>query len=85
MLKFTLAAAFLASAFAVHVYAQEKMLKCDEPTVMQMSADADAMTDASKKAEAMKEMNLAKEAFKTQMVDECMMHMENARKTMGKS
>jgi hypothetical protein len=86
MLKLTMAAAFLASAFAVPVYAAS-MAKCDETSMMKMQGDVDAMTDPAMKSQkemAMKEMGMAKDSMKAKKMKDCSMHMDNAMKSMHK-
>ena len=88
MLKITIAAACLASAFTIPVYAQDAMksTKCDNASMMKMQADVDAMTGSmkDKKEMASKEMMMAKDAMKANKMDDCKMHMDNAMKSMGK-
>lgn len=86
MLKITIAAACLASAFAMPVYAQDAM-KCDDASMMKMQTEMDAMTDPAmkeKKEMASKEMMMAKDSMKANKMDDCTMHMGNASKSMGK-
>ncbi|WP_143534040.1 hypothetical protein [Rhizobium sullae] len=88
MLKITIAAVCLASAFALPVYAQDAMTaKCDDASMMKIQSDVDAMTDPTmkeKKEMASKEMMMAKDAMKAEKMDDCKMHMGNAMKSMGK-
>ena len=88
MLKITIAAACLASALALPVYAQDAMMaKCDDASMMKMQTDVDAMTGPmmkEKKEMASKEMMMAKDAMKAKKMDDCKMHMDNAMKSMGK-
>ena len=87
MLKITIAAAILASAFALPVYAADAMMKCDDTSMMKAQADMDAMTDPmmkEKKEMASKEMMMAKDSMKANKMDDCKMHMDNAMKSMGK-
>jgi hypothetical protein len=81
MLKITLAAAVLAGALAMPAMAED-MMKCDEATMMKMDKDVDGMKDMAMKDKAMKEMTMAKDSMKMNKMDDCMMHMENAHKSM---
>ncbi|MDW5318517.1 hypothetical protein [Rhizobium sp. PL01] len=85
MLKPVLAVAVLASLCAAPVYAMDAM-KCDDASMMKMQADMDAMTDPAmmeKKEMASKEMMMAKDSMKANKMDDCKMHMDNAKKSMG--
>ena len=84
MLKITVAAAILASAFALPVYAQDAMTKCDDASMMKMQSHVDAMTDTKMKQMASKEMMMAKDSMKAKKMSDCKMHMEKAMKSMSK-
>ncbi len=90
MLKSAIVASAFALALIQPAFSQEAMksdMKCDDATMMKMTTDMDAMKDDSmkmQKDEAMKEMDMAKEAMKADKTDECMMHMDNAMKAMEK-
>ena len=87
MLKSVIVAGAFALSFIQPVFAQDAMrpdMKCDDATMMKMQADMDAMGDSMKmqKDEAMKEMDMAKEAMKADKTDDCVTHMDNAMKAM---
>ncbi len=75
-----------ASLFAVSILAaapasaQTGTMKmdCSEATMMKANADAMKMTDATKKAAAMKEMEMAKDMMAKKDEKGCMTHMEKA-------
>jgi hypothetical protein len=73
------AAAFLLSALPVQ--AAEK-LECTDAAMGKMEAEGAKMTDETKKAEAMKEMTMAKEMMGKKDSAGCLLHMENAMKMM---
>lgn len=80
MLKLTFAAAILTAAFALPAMAMD--MKCDEASMMKMDKDVDGMKDMAMKDMAMKEMTMAKDSMKMNKMDDCMMHMEKAHKSM---
>lgn len=82
MLKITLAAVVLAGAFAMPAMAEDMMMKCDEATMMKMDKDVDGMKDMGMKDKAMKEMMMAKDSMKMNKMDDCVMHMGKAHKSM---
>ncbi|UVC07100.1 hypothetical protein IHQ71_17925 [Rhizobium sp. TH2] len=82
MLKITLAAAVLAGALAMSPLAHAMTMKCDEATLMKMDKDIDGMKDMAMKDKAMKEMTMAKDSMKMNKMDDCVMHMDNAHKSM---
>jgi hypothetical protein len=89
MLKITVAAAVLVSAFALPAFADDMMMaaKCDDASMMKMQSGIDGMTDPmmkDKKEMASKEMMMAKDSMKAKKMDDCKMHMDNAMKSMGK-
>jgi hypothetical protein len=85
MLKITLAAAVIASAFSLPAFADDAMMaKCDDASMMKMQTQMDGMTDQSKKEMASKEMMMAKDSMKANKMDDCKMHMDNAMKSMDK-
>ena len=59
-------------------------MKCDDASMMQMQADMDANTMATKdqKDMAMKEMMMAKDSMKSNKLDDCSMHMGKAMDAM---
>lgn len=79
MLKFAIATAAVL-AFAAPAIAMDAT--CDEPSMTQMDTDIGAMTDATKKDAAMKEMEMARTAMKANKADDCVMHLGNASKSM---
>lgn len=88
MLKIAIAAACLASAFAMPVYAEDAMMmKCDDASMMKMQKQVDGMKDPMMKAKkemASQEMMMAKDSMKAKKMDDCKMHMDNAMKSVGK-
>jgi hypothetical protein len=84
MLTRILAATGLALAFAIAPAVAQDNMMCDEASMMKMNTSTEAMTDAAKKEEAMKEMQMAKEAMEKKDDAGCKMHMENAMKMMPK-
>jgi hypothetical protein len=84
MLTRILAAAGLALAFAIAPAAAQDKMMCDEASMMKMNTGMEAMTDAAKKEEAMKEIQMAKEAMDKKDDAGCKMHMENAMNMMPK-
>ncbi len=65
------------SAFAQTAGAMPQM-NCSDATMTKANADMMKMTDASKKAAAMKEMNMAKDMMAKKDEKGCMMHMGKA-------
>ena len=55
---------------------------CTQADMTKMDADVAGMTDATKKAEAMKEMTMAREMMAKSDTTGCMMHMDGAMKMM---
>ena len=82
MLKLTIAAVVLAGAFAIPATAEDMMAKCDEASMMKLDKDVEGMKDMAMKDKAMKEVTMAKDSMKMNKMDDCMMHMENAHKSM---
>ena len=82
MLRMTLAVATLAIAFTMPALADDMMMKCDDATMMKMHKDVQGMADMAMKEKAMAEMNMAMDSMKMNKPDDCMMHMNNARKSM---
>ena len=84
MLKITIAAAVLASAFALPAFAEDAMMaKCDDASMMSANSKIDAMSDGSHKKMAMKEMMMAQSSMKEHKMKNCSMHMDKAMKDMG--
>lgn len=81
MLKLALATALLVNALALPALAED-MMKCDEASLMKMDKDIDGMTDMAMKEKAMKEVMMAKDSMKMNKMDDCVMHMDNAHKSM---
>lgn len=81
MFKTILATALLCAALATSSVAMD--MACDDASMMKLETDTNAMTDASKKEIAMKEMAMAKEAMTAKDMEKCKMHMDNAMQ--GKS
>jgi hypothetical protein len=79
MLKFAIATTAL-FAFAAPVFAMD--MTCDEASMTKMETEMGAMTDMAKKDTAMKELEMAKTAMKDSKADDCLMHMNNAAKSM---
>lgn len=82
MLKITLAAAVLVGVFAMPAAAEDMMSKCDDASMMKLEKDVDGMKDMAMKDKAMKEVTMAKDSMKMNKMDDCMMHMDNAHKSM---
>ena len=84
MMKSLFVAAIAGFALIAPAHAAE-MTKCDDATMMMMQSEMDKVTDAAmmeKKEMAMKEMDMAKTAMKDGKMDDCSMHMGEAKKTM---
>lgn len=75
-------------AFAQSTFAANAMsMKCDDASMMKVQAEMDAMKGESmkmQKDEAMKHIEMAKDAMKAKKNDECAMHLEEAGKAMMK-
>ncbi|MDE1991279.1 MAG: hypothetical protein KGI75_02200 [Rhizobiaceae bacterium] len=85
MFRSILIAAALAAA-TMPAYAATPMkaattMKCDDASMTAVQAKVDAMTDATKKAAATKQMAMAQDAMKAHKMKTCVTHMENAQKT----
>jgi hypothetical protein len=90
MFKASLMLASLGCALAItSVQAQTtapvKMMGCTQAELTTLDADAAKMTDATKKAAAMKEVTMAKDMMAKKDVKGCATHMDNAMKMMPKS
>lgn len=83
MLKSTLIAAALAVSVLPAYAATAPMAKCDEASLTAMQSKIDGMTDAAMKKTATKQMDMAKTAMKSHKTKDCVMHMDNAMKSMG--
>jgi hypothetical protein len=84
MLKSFLAVTALGLALAAPAYADD-MMKCDHASMMKMDSMIKADTNPAMKKDTMmatKEMDIAKMAMKSHKMDECMMHMNMAKKDM---
>ena len=84
MLKSLFAIAALGVALTAPAYAED-MMKCDDASMMKMSAMIKADTNPAMKKDvdmATQEMGMAKMAMKSHKMDECMMHMNMAKKDM---
>lgn len=87
MLKSIIAAGGFALAAINPVFAEDATMKCDDASIMMVQQDMDKMTDDSMKMhkeEAMKAMDMAKEAMKMNKTDECAMHLDEASKAVMK-
>jgi hypothetical protein len=80
MLRTVLAASAFAFVAAQPAFAQDAMMKCDEPSMMAVQKDIDAAADAMKKDTATKEMDMAKQAMQKNETDKCTMHLDAAMK-----
>ncbi|MGH6855335.1 MAG: hypothetical protein ACREDN_07945 [Aestuariivirga sp.] len=78
MLKSTLIAAAFGLTLIAPAYADNA--KCDEATFTMMMAEVEALTDASKKEMAMKEMEMAKEKMAANDMDGCGTQLDAAAK-----
>ena len=84
MMKSTIAFAAIAFAFTLApVQAQTTM--CTSAGLTKLETENAKMTDATKKAAAMKEVTMAKEMMAKKDDKGCAMHMDNAMKMMPKS
>jgi hypothetical protein len=81
MLKSALALGFVLSTLAI-LPARAADMKCDEAGMMKMQSGVTAMTDATKKEMAMKEMAMAKDSMGKKDDKGCMMHMEKIQGMM---
>ena len=81
MLKSTLAIGCVMAAFAF-APARAADMMCDEAGMSKMQTGVMAMTDASKKEMAMKEMGMAKESMMKKDDKNCMMHMQKVEGMM---
>lgn len=90
MLRVTLAAGAIALSFVQSAAAQDAMkpaMKCDDASMMKVQTEMDALKDESmkmQKEDAMKHVDMAKDAMKMNKPDECAMHLEEAGKAMHK-
>ena len=92
MLKSLIVAAGFALTAINPVLAQDAMksdamMKCDDASMMMVQQEMDKMTDDAmkmQKEEAMKSMDMAKDAMKMNKTDECTMHLNEASKAMMK-
>ena len=66
--------------FAAPVFAMD--MKCDEASLAKMDTDVGALTDTSKRDAGMKDLQMARESMKSNKMDDCSMHMNNASKAM---
>ena len=90
MFRTTLMLASLGCALAItSVQAQTaapvKPMTCTQAELTSLDADAAKMTDATKKAAAVKEVTMAKDMMVKNDVKGCTTHMDNAMKMMPKS
>jgi hypothetical protein len=73
-----------AFAFAVAATPASAMdMKCDEATMSKMNTEVMGMKDEAMKKDAMNHMAMAKTSMGDKKMDECMMHMNAAQKSMG--
>lgn len=77
MVKFVLAAAFVALAMPV-LAAENLVAKCDENTMMRLDKMVNDTTDPAKKDVAMKELDLAKDSMNNGKLNACVDHMRSA-------
>ena len=82
MLKSTIAFGFVFAAFAFVPARAADTMMCDEAGMSKMQTGVMAMTDASKKEMAMKEMGMAKESMMKKDDKNCMMHMQKVEGMM---
>ena len=75
MLKSAIALCFAAATLAA-VPARAAEMTCDEASMTKMQTGVKAMTDASKKEMAMKEMDMAKLAMEKKDDKGCLTHMQ---------
>lgn len=84
MFKSLFAVATFGMILAMPVHAAA-MMKCDDASMMKMDAMIKADTNPAMKKDVMmatKEMGMARMAMKSHKMDECMMHMNMAKKDM---
>jgi hypothetical protein len=81
MLRLALSATLFAGLFVTPALADD-MMKCDEADLMKMDKDIEGMKDMAMKEKAMKELTMAKDSMKMNKMDHCVMHMDNAHKSM---
>jgi hypothetical protein len=82
MSKLTIAvAAFAAVVSLTPAFAQD--MKCDEATMSKMNTMAMGVKDTSMKKMATDHMMMASDSMKAGKMDDCMMHMKEAQKSMG--
>lgn len=84
MMKSTIAFAAIAFAFAL-APVQAQTTTCTSAELTKLEAENAKMTDATKKAAAMKEVTMAKDMMAKKDDKGCVMHMENAMKMIPKS
>jgi hypothetical protein len=82
MFKSAIFASAICFAFVVPASAQQTVT-CDQTALTKMRTDIDAMTDATKKAQAMASWTAADTAFKANNLNECNARIGDARTTMG--
>ena len=81
MSKIVWIAGALVAAFAL-TPALAADMKCDDAAMKEMNTKAMAMKDEKMKKMAMDEMTMAMDSMKAKKMDDCMMHMNNAAKSM---
>ena len=82
MLKATLVIAAVATALSLTPAIAQDM-KCDEATMSSMNTKVMGMKDQAMMKEAQNHMALAKTSMESKKMDDCMMHMKEAQKSMG--
>ena len=78
MTRMTLAAAAVATLFTAPVLAQSTTTMTCKDEMAKAEPMMNSMTDATKKASAMKEMIMAKDMMAKNDEKNCIMHMQNA-------
>ena len=74
-------AAILSAVAATPALAMD--MKCDDATMSKMNTEMMGMKDEAMKKDAMNHMEMAKTAMSEKKMDDCMMHMNAAQKSMG--
>ena len=86
MIRMLATATLFTLTIAFPAFAQD-MMKCDDESMMKMQTEMDAMADPMMKDQkdmAMKEMEMAKTAMGAGKTDDCVMHLDKAKKEMMK-
>jgi len=77
-----LAAAIAIAMSSTAAFAMD--MKCDDTSMAMMKTETMAVKDAGMKKKASDQMMMAANSMKAGKTDDCMMHMKEAEKAMGK-